>query len=258
MTNHTQDDTSDYIEFKGSNPPEWLNDEDLQHVVNVTMGHKTKCFSLDNLAPLHNYRIHRKHAPSQLTLEAGKWYQRRDGKVVGPAKKHYKSVRYPYRLNNFVYTNTGRWDGIGRVHSYDLIKEVPGPDAQEQDPQPGQWYQNQWQDIAWSVSLHDESVGYLDEDGNFYPLVGIGGCNLEWTHLPNCTGFDWEPEPEELTAEDVEEDDLPPGKIKLQQYLCWGGGKEGLLWISPYRNKAPHSIDSAPYGEPVIVDDPRS
>lgn len=60
-----------------------------------------------------------------MKLEAGKYYRRRDGVVVGPAQKlPYEGLNFPYTLGEAVYTNEGCYYSTGVESRIDLVAEV--------------------------------------------------------------------------------------------------------------------------------------
>jgi hypothetical protein len=70
------------------------------------------------------YAIVRK-LPEPLKLREGAWYERRDGKVVGPAKKHNHEY-FPYICGHRAYKSDGRYS-LHNTCDVDLIREVDPP-----------------------------------------------------------------------------------------------------------------------------------
>lgn len=60
-----------------------------------------------------------------ITLKIGKYYRRRDGKVVGPIKSRH-AEEYPFLCDGESYQPNGKWWGNG-AYNIDLIAEVPKP-----------------------------------------------------------------------------------------------------------------------------------
>lgn len=69
---------------------------------------------------------------SELRIEEGKWYRRRDGKVVGPAWCRGPGMLYPWCLGEHeteftIYKGDGRFAHDGQCAKRDLVEEVPAP-----------------------------------------------------------------------------------------------------------------------------------
>lgn len=62
---------------------------------------------------------------SGLQIEEGKWYRRRDGRVVGPAESADGRTR-PWCVDGWFYTTAGRIYDTGES-IWDLVEEVPAP-----------------------------------------------------------------------------------------------------------------------------------
>lgn len=62
-----------------------------------------------------------------LVVEAGKWYRRRDGEVVGPVEKISSGPRYRWTAGGETYLSDGHWNAQKCRHSYDLIAEAAPP-----------------------------------------------------------------------------------------------------------------------------------
>lgn len=65
---------------------------------------------------------------SELRIKEGKWYRRRDGVVVGPARRS-GLADYPWRVGVDAYTDSGRWYCLDQADAFDLIEEVPALSA---------------------------------------------------------------------------------------------------------------------------------
>ena len=66
-----------------------------------------------------------------LQLAEGKYYERRDGEVVGPAV-HDSTGNWPWRIGDFYYDNDGTFSP--EPQSIDLIREVPPPVSEPEWP----------------------------------------------------------------------------------------------------------------------------
>lgn len=69
---------------------------------------------------------------SGLQIEEGKWYRRRDGRVVGPAWRRATGRLYPWclgkhEMGDTIYADDGRFALDGRCAKLDLVEEVPAP-----------------------------------------------------------------------------------------------------------------------------------
>lgn len=69
---------------------------------------------------------------SELQIEEGKWYRRRDGEVVGPAWRRATGRLYPWclgkhEMGDTIYADDGRFALDGRCAKLDLVEEVPAP-----------------------------------------------------------------------------------------------------------------------------------
>jgi hypothetical protein len=64
-----------------------------------------------------------------MQIQEGKYYRRRDGAEIGPAvgMGHWS---YPWVVNGLVYNNYGYFIDQQTPHDYDLIEEVPAPNAE--------------------------------------------------------------------------------------------------------------------------------
>lgn len=78
------------------------------------------------LAPL-NAAIREQEAEKPLQLREGGWYQRRDGKVVGPAKLLDPDTDHPWKVDAYWYSDSGA--EYSYRGNYGLIREVPAPEA---------------------------------------------------------------------------------------------------------------------------------
>jgi hypothetical protein len=81
----------------------------------------TKCRTMPKKYP------YRRRVTPPLQLREGAWYERRDGKVVGPCTSRVDKM-YPWRVACKWYTNSGRYEaGNTEPCIFDLIREVPDP-----------------------------------------------------------------------------------------------------------------------------------
>lgn len=72
-----------------------------------------------------------------LQIEAGKFYRRRDGEIVGPARRQANAEfesDYPWRVDgpgngHFVYTAEGQYNRYSAGDHFDLVEAVPDPNA---------------------------------------------------------------------------------------------------------------------------------
>lgn len=64
-----------------------------------------------------------------LQIEAGKWYERRDGEIVGPVIPRLSdSGQYPFDICGRSYANDGKFFyKDDDLDAFDLIREVPAP-----------------------------------------------------------------------------------------------------------------------------------
>lgn len=72
-------------------------------------------------------------------VQLGRWYERRDGKAVGPALHNPRSSTrdvYPFWVGLFTCTADGKVFNDGRKHNWDLVKEIPEPAGAFTDDQP--------------------------------------------------------------------------------------------------------------------------
>jgi hypothetical protein len=61
-----------------------------------------------------------------MQIEEGKWYRRRDGKIVGPAKVSAFPT-YSWSVNSLLYTDEGFYLYTKKVSYFDLVEEVKPP-----------------------------------------------------------------------------------------------------------------------------------
>jgi hypothetical protein len=60
-----------------------------------------------------------------MQIQAGKYYRRRDGEVIGPAKhRGDKGSSYQWNVSGNYYTDDGRYQACGPDSPYDLIAEI--------------------------------------------------------------------------------------------------------------------------------------
>jgi hypothetical protein len=65
-----------------------------------------------------------------IKIQAGKYYRRRDGEVIGPAKhRGDKGSSYQWNVSGNYYTDDGRYQACGPDSPYDLIAEVTVTDV---------------------------------------------------------------------------------------------------------------------------------
>lgn len=69
-------------------------------------------------------------APKPLQIEEGKWYRRRDGKVVGPASRDSGLAAWPWLVGECSYMEDGSVWTFNSPDALDLIAEVPAPVAE--------------------------------------------------------------------------------------------------------------------------------
>ena len=74
------------------------------------------------------------------------------------------------------------------------------PAEPEKQPQPG-WVINQFRSIGWRTIGPGGCLTVLDEDWEAYPTAYDHECDYTWKDLPDCTGFDYVPPPEQTPAE---------------------------------------------------------
>jgi hypothetical protein len=65
-----------------------------------------------------------------MQIKEGKFYRRRDGKIVGPAEKSSK-VEFPFRAGGHTYRANGFYYNGGDY--LDLVEEVPAPSLKAPD-----------------------------------------------------------------------------------------------------------------------------
>lgn len=92
---------------------------------------------------------------SELQIEEGKWYRRRDGEVVGPAWHRGEPSLYPWCLDKLVsgltiYLDNGRYSSVKECEM-DLVEEVPAPLPQHPV------------DVAIASELDAEAAGVPDQ-----------------------------------------------------------------------------------------------
>lgn len=62
-----------------------------------------------------------------ITVQDGKWYEARDGRVDGPTTVNLNEF-FPFRTARGIFTTLGKWSLDGKTdHDYDLVREVPAP-----------------------------------------------------------------------------------------------------------------------------------
>lgn len=92
----------------------------------IPMGYKSDGTSTAEPYDDKIHRILRKHVP-KLQIEEGKWYKRRDGELVGPAKNRYAiDLNYPWSLMGNSYATDGTYS-LDVPSRFDLISEAPAP-----------------------------------------------------------------------------------------------------------------------------------
>lgn len=77
--------------------------------------------------------------PAPLQVREGKWYRRRDGEVVGPAKPNRSDFRltHPWRCGTELYSDNGKHSiDVTKESPYDLVAEVPEPQVETVDCEP--------------------------------------------------------------------------------------------------------------------------
>ena len=67
-------------------------------------------------------------------LEVGKYYEDREGEVSGPINAHDHPI-YSFTDGDLIWTENGNYYEIGES-DYDLIKEVPNPNQEDESPVP--------------------------------------------------------------------------------------------------------------------------
>jgi hypothetical protein len=61
-----------------------------------------------------------------MQIEKGKWYRRRDGEIVGPAR-FMDDTSYPWSVGPNIYTDKGCYFFHKEIYELDLVEEVEGP-----------------------------------------------------------------------------------------------------------------------------------
>lgn len=174
---------------------------------------------------------------SELQIEAGKYYRRRDGKVVGPARTasdQEVSDGYPWNVGGQVYTTDGRFWRIKRTDDRDLVAE-----ANCSEPQPGEW---------WEVGSNKKFGIFVGWDRERFAVFQMAYSKFEpWhssrlkRHLPDCTGFDYEIPPEKTPAEKQLEEfgvHFDPDKANVAWMYCINDGSIGVGRFSPKQLRA--------------------
>jgi len=103
----------------------------------------------------------------QLQLREGAWYERRDGKVVGPAMV-FANEKYPWIAAANTYTDSGRFWGDSPSAALDLIREVPPPQTELK------FSVEDFGDVVKAKLAESEpqpdSEGWIEHDGNGCPV----------------------------------------------------------------------------------------
>lgn len=136
---------------------------------------------------------------SRLKIEAGKYYRRRDLKVVGPVRNN-NGGPFPFCVGDIAYFDNGNAASLsGSPTSDDLTAVV------EQF-----WVVNQYEDIGWRTVGPDGPVVLTEDMESFGPRCCYGH-EYEWVLVPDCTGFDYQIPPEtapEKTPAETQLEDL--------------------------------------------------
>jgi hypothetical protein len=84
-------------------------------------------------------------------IKDGSYYRRRDGMVVGPAKKS-NMASYPWAVGQCTYTNDGL-QRVGRTYDPDLIAEVEVRETLGFELVAGQKYATEWLDGGYGPAV---------------------------------------------------------------------------------------------------------
>jgi hypothetical protein len=77
-----------------------------------------------------------------IKIQAGKYYRRRDGEVIGPAKhRGDKGSSYQWNVSGNYYTDDGRYQACGPDSPYDLIAEIEVRDVLPFELKAGEKYE---------------------------------------------------------------------------------------------------------------------
>lgn len=137
------------------------------------------------------------HQPPPLQVEAGKFYQRRDGKAVGPAKRDSGYPTHPWTVDDFTYRDDGTQAEVdGEKRSVDLIREVPPHFTNQTDAFGGKLVSDEvpatkdlWpDDLAWGPKwefICPKSANELQEGDQFLKPIAHG--NAQWMPVGEST-----------------------------------------------------------------------
>jgi len=125
---------------------------------------------------------------SELNLQLGEWYERRDGAVIGPVFDFYHPY-YCFRIGMTSYNSHGKFFGDDVCAQGDLIAHVPRTDPRHPEhtaqPKPDPATARLTIDIP--VPPEDWRVA-----GYRVPVVGeMRFMHGEWRHVKNPCNFRW-------------------------------------------------------------------
>lgn len=146
-----------------------------------------------NLKPLSKQAsgcTYRRRITPPLQLHEGAWYERRDGKVVGPCKRSYTNlVNFPWQVGEYAYTNLGfYWSDGSRKVPADLIREVPAPEpayrhfanAEEYKPHRERWLRVRAGKLLSKAGSYDDCGIYASDGSGFKSFPDLfSDCEFE-------------------------------------------------------------------------------
>jgi hypothetical protein len=167
---------------------------------------------------------------SELNLQVGEWYERRDGAVIGPIA-HFYHPYFCFRIDMTSYNSHGKFFGDDVFADGDLIAHVPRTDPRHPEykapPKPDPATARVTIDIpvppeGWQV------------DGYRVPVVGeMRFMHGEWRHVKDSCNFRW-PVAVRLVPPWTPPAWLAPGWVTVDDdgKPYWSESKEKPVWWS--------------------------
>jgi hypothetical protein len=162
---------------------------------------------------------------SELNLQIGEWYERRDGQIVGPVKS-WGHPHYCFRCFDTTWSASGKYYGDGVCSEADLVAHVPRTDPRHPEYKP-----SQPATVSFLIDVPVPPEGWRVA-GYRVPVVGeMRFMHGGWRHVKNPCDFRW-PVAERCTPPWTPPDWLAPGWLTVDDDGQAYWSKEQPVWWS--------------------------
>ena len=131
-----------------------------------------------------------KEKPKGLRLEVGAWYERRDGKHVGPVKENpaIDAGSWAFIVDGLIYDHRGRWSSLGNKDHRDLIRKLT-PEERRKVDRPTMDFSVL---PAWAVSITMDRNGRWKSHTREPKRYIVAWSSAEACYIPDSYAPKWD------------------------------------------------------------------